>query len=499
MRTTGESLRTIFPSPFAGGRDKRRLALGIAFGLLAVASPVLAQVTTNVQGTVSQEAFRSRWVGPQADDLVSRAQGLDPGLMEAESQFEEWLREGLYVGPVRVSPGVAFGWEYSDQQNGGTATDPSDNSSLFIAPTLALLYDREIGPWSVRAAYGGGYRYYFNPDYTAGGGGGQRNPLSQSASLAIGHLGARHSANLLASGSYGIGEDVNTGDNFIQTNLNIGGNWQYVLTAFSNVGLQAAYGVSINDGAGGGTQNSDITSYNFGSYVDWLTTGKLRLRWNVGAGGASQDIEGSGDVQRRFLQSLISANYVVTEKLVVDVGLGLAYLEDQGINAPKFVGTRAVYNVSVSYEPTEKTAIQANIGLEGADIRPDAGLSIFWNPRVNTRLSLSVYQNQNFSLTSSQVVQVNRGFTAGVTQRIFSKVDLSLSGGYQETENVSLSNDVSNGADQSYGFGSLSIRWGLNKWSSFQSSLWMSTGPTNAGSSDNSPETRATVSFNLTF
>ncbi len=131
---------------------------------------------------------------------------------------------------------------------------------------------------------------------------------------------------------------------------------------------------------------------------------------------------------------------------------------------------------------------------------PDFGLLVSWQPRQTTGLSLSIYQNQNFSISSSQQFQVNRGFIASVSQRLFSKVAVRLSGGWQQTENLALSSDEANGASTEYVFLSGGIRWDLNDWLYWQTTLWATSGNRTSGSSDsNQPEGIASTGLNLLF
>lgn len=470
----------------------------VVLALLALEPLMVTGQTVSTPGTVSQSIFRSRWAGPQADDLVSRSQGADPDLIVAESQFEQWLYEGIYAGPVRVSPGLSLGWEYSDRQQNNNPTTPGNDSSFFIAPTLALLYDRGLGPWTVTAAYGGGYRYYLNQNYTASGTGSQRNPISQTGSLNIKHEGTRHQFNLKASGSYGTGEDINSG----QTTTNYSGSavasWSYILTDFANVGVEGSTGSSINK-YGGNNQDSVLTNYAVSTFLDWLTTGKLRFRWISTAGSARQNINNGAIVSRNFGQTLINTQYAFSEKVLLSGGLGVRYLNDQGVNAQKYTGYAPAFSLAASYAPTEKTAIAASVSLEGYAIAPNFNLSGTWNPRQNTSLSLSIYQNQNFSPNQTEVFQVNRGVSGSIQQKFFSKLSASLSAGYQLVQNLSLSNNVGNPENFGSGFVQGTLRWDFNRWSYWQTTWWSSTGTNYGNRVSNQPETRATVSFNLTF
>jgi hypothetical protein len=119
---------------------------------------------------------------------------------------------------------------------------------------------------------------------------------------------------------------------------------------------------------------------------------------------------------------------------------------------------------------------------------------------LTTVFTLSAYQNQNFSITTLDQFQVNRGFTAGVQQTIFTRFAVGVSGGWQQTENISLSEDQPDGGDFDYAFVSGSLRYAINSWASWQATVMSSTGNrVNPTSSVSFPETTASVGLNLLF
>jgi hypothetical protein len=459
--------------------------------------------------SVTDAVFRSRWEGLQADRRGPRSVGGlaelqpgDPNYGYLESTADALL-SGLSIGPVNVNVGLSAGWEYSSRDDEGPVNTASDDNSWFLAPSLNLRYDREIGPWSVSTNYAVGYRYYLNPEYTAAGTGDDRNPLNQTAAVSIGHLGARHELTLRGSASSGTGFDVLAGENLIQTTVGASMDYRYMLTSFLDIGADARYSVLLSgqEEDGGNTGDGDFGDVEAGTWVEWLATGKTRLRWEIGAGQSSQTLQNEERAARNFVQTLVSVAYTPTEKLSFQGGIGLAYLNDQGIQDGEDIGIQPRYLGSVRYEPTEKTFLTAGLSLLGADIRPDFRLEAGWQPRVNTGLSLALYQNQGFSITTSEQVQVSRGIIGTVSQRLFSKVALTLSGGWQETENVNLSGESLNpaGENQTYTFVTASLIWQVNDWSSWSAAWWNNSGGTLNQGSGNSPETRVTVSFNLTF
>lgn len=138
--------------------------------------------------------------------------------------------------------------------------------------------------------------------------------------------------------------------------------------------------------------------------------------------------------------------------------------------------------------------------FEGLDIVPSYGLSVTWRPRQTTAFTLSAYQNQNFSITTVDQFQVNRGFVAGVQQTIFSRFAVGVSGGWQQTEGISLSSDAPDADPYDYAFVSASLRYSINSWSSVQATVMSSTGNRAEPTTDLSfPETTASVGLNLLF
>jgi hypothetical protein len=122
-----------------------------------------------------------------------------------------------------------------------------------------------------------------------------------------------------------------------------------------------------------------------------------------------------------------------------------------------------------------------------------------WNAREKTRLSLSVYQNQGFSSLSPDQFNITRGILGTVSQRLFKGIDLSLSGGYEQSLYEGLSSDqnledaVTGPAD--YWLANASLYWRIREWLSWNNSVMISTGQGNNQQS----QTTITSSLNLSF
>lgn len=461
--------------------------------------------------TVSDAVFRSRWIGVQVDSghkhSAAGMLGLqaEPGLFAPLENFANTLRDGLTLGPLELHPGVAFGWEYSNVNSTFQPTSSSNSNSFFIAPNLAFRYRREIGNWSVNAAYGGGFNYYLNPAYTAAGTSNQRNPFFNTASIGIGYLATRQKIDLQLLGAYGTGLNVITGENTTTADLSANLHWEYMLTPFSNIGVHAGYSTSLNDflGVSNTNTNADQSSSSAAAYADWVVTDKTRLRFELSAGQDTQSLTQQSQATRSYGQAMLSLKYKFTDKLDVDGGLGARYVKDPHTTDPKYVGLLPSAFLRGTYRPTEKTGISAGISLLGNDIRPNYNVAAFWQPRTNTSLGLSVYQGQGFSYTVAEQFQISRGAVVSINQKFFSKMDVGLSAGWQQTENLSLSQkgtaEQESGSTSSYGFTTATLQWNFADWAYWQGQFYYASGNNNTTVGENNPETRVTISFNLTF
>jgi hypothetical protein len=268
----------------------------------------------------------------------------------------------------------------------------------------------------------------------------------------------------------------------------------------------------LNRYESGNIDGSDLATLRGGGYIDWLWTGKTTLGLKVEAGRMTQDVLGDttaagqpaqqGIATRQFVQALVPVAHNLTSKVLLVAGAGASFTQDENIPdaSSQYTGVRPVYLLGAQYDPSEKTTMRAYTSFDGFDIVPAYGFSLTWRPRVTTAFTLSAYQNQNFSITTVDQFQVNRGFTAGVQQTIFSRFAVGVSGGWQQTENISLSEDQPDGGDFDYAFVSGSLRYAINSWASWQATVMSSTGNrVNPSSSISFPETTASVGLNLLF
>ena len=468
----------------------------------AATEMVSAQATVTAPvATVTDAVFRSEWTGPQADrpdflGMVPTGEGIEP-----VGDVATKLREGLWLGSLRVRPGVGAGYAYSNRNYQGQTTTADSDQSPYFSPTLGLEYGRDTGPWSISARAGGGYTWYLNPDYAPDGTGANRNPFNGTASLGIDHSGLRHKFGLDASASLGNGQNIQGGGTSTQLQANVGADYTYELSEFVTTGSYVTYNNWLTGFEDGDINSSDISSLRGGGSIDWLFSGKATVGLKTDVGRSTQNVSG-GLATREFVEMMVPVVYSLTSKVVLNAGLGARYTQDPNIPdaSSQYTGLSPVYMAGATYTPTEKTSVRLFTSFEGFDIVPSYGLTFTWRPREVTAFTLSAYQNQNFSITTLDQFQVNRGIVAGVEQMLFSRLTTSLSGGWQQTENISLSDDVPNGNNYSYGFVSAQARWALNSWAYWQATIMTSTGnQVGPGSSSTYPWTTASIGLNLLF
>ncbi len=152
-----------------------------AVGAVLSGEAVAQQSITAPVGTVTDAVFRANWVGPQADrpemlGLVPTGEDIKP-----VEDMATKVREGLWLGSLRIRPGFGAGWAYSNRNSQGQTANANSDQSFFLSPSLGLEYGRSTGPWSISARAGGGYVYYLNPDYSPKAEGPQRSSKATRA------------------------------------------------------------------------------------------------------------------------------------------------------------------------------------------------------------------------------------------------------------------------------------------------------------------------------
>ena len=514
----------IYALRFSSTKKKLVASLQSARVFTLLLSSLLCTTLASAQQTVltlREAEFRNRWAGPQ-EDRVATPQYFEPGggVDDAETEknaepekevgFEESLdmmaeniQRGLRFGPLNFNLGLSNGWEYSSQNSFGGITDFNNSNSFFTAPTLGIVYEREVGVWNVSARFGSGYRYYYNPDYTAAGIDNQRNPLSMTGGVDIGYNTSRLSVNLNASASSGTGYDPVAGANNLQTTTSGGLSIRYIISEELSTGgaISGTYSNTADaQVAPGETAQPNSNSLTAGAslFADYMVTPKSNLRFVLSAGQDLQDFEGGISEGRRYFDAMLVLTYQFAPKLSVDAGGGAGYVLDQNIPDPEYTGFRPVYNLGLNYTPTEKTYFKAKFGMQGADVKPNFSLVAGWDVREKTRLSLSLYQNQGFSSLSPDQYNITRGILGTVAQRLFKGINISLSAGYEQSEYVSLTSEkLSNAVEgpASYWLANASLSWRLREWLGWQNTIQFSTGQ----GQSTEMQTSFNTSLNLTF
>ncbi len=529
---------------------------------LIAAPPLRAQTVS----TVRETEFRSRWVDQQVD---RPAQEFQPGsgALDGDGDFTtrvgDTLRSFFRTGPVVLRAGLSAGFEYSNQQTVAIGNPPASEASFFVAPVVALFYDREVGPWTVSARYSVGYLYYFDREYLALGGrqatpdttqtvvvepaqpertvlvpttpltnlGGinqrvpqfrtvtipavpavteevtvpglkadpRRNSLpSQTLGLDIALQYSRLKLRSNGGGSYGSGFDIERSGQSNRLSLFETLTADYQLTEYVRAGVGFNAGYEGNEG-GAGTQDSS-TRFSGSLYVDYFLTGKSRLRLEASAGREAQTLGNGDPLERTYSQALLRWNFLPTEKLSFEVGLGVGVLDSSGAATTvtnQDGGLRAVYSVRANYAPTSKIAAAFYFGLETTSTTPDLSLSLDWRPRETTAFRVSLYQLSGVSTISFSQNRVSRGFLVLAQQRILQRAMFSISGGVEEFEDLDVAQVSPN--QEPYSFLGAGFTYEFSRWLSFDSQYRTATGTTSAGQTSTSRETRASVGLRLTF
>jgi hypothetical protein len=494
---------------FSSLRIIRPAFLTLAFCFFMALATNGEVISLQTPRSVDEEIFRSRWVGEQMDRFLPPNTSYLPPSMSAADQsillptFREMsshMGDGILLGPLEIRPVVEFGWEYSSQTSTGDPTSSKNSNSFFVAPSLALVYEREVGAWSLSARYGGGYTYYTNPEYMSAGTGSQRNPFQQTGSIELGVQGSQYRLNAQVGAAYGSGFDVEAGEANTQFNLNgsIHGDYQYSewLIVGGDMSTKQTLSSDTEDSPDG-----ELSSYRGTLYGNYLWTGRTSLQVDLSAGREGQALGGDTSAARQYTQALFRVNYIPTGKLTLSGAAGFRYVDASGIVDATDVGFLPAYSLSINYRPTEKITLALSSSLEGADIRPKFRLSLLWEAREKTAFSLALYQSQEFSSILDSQVRETRGVVGAVTQEFFGCVDTNLSAGYEQWSYINASGDSelgdNNGGTHDSQFVSLAVTWKIQEWARCRALVWAGTDGGNVSS--NSPSIRVSLGLNITF
>lgn len=452
--------------------------------------------------TVRDNEFRSRWADYQVDRPLNPAtNATNPGQNEEPagllSAFRRSFADLLRDGPLQTRATLSSGWEFSNEaERLGRGGDNSDNS-FFVAPSVGLFYNNQAGPATISARYSGGYVYYLDQDYVAAGSAG--GIFSNTAALDLQVQGVRSAITSNASLSYGNGNDIESGVQRTQLSVGETATASYLLSTFTRLG--ATGGVSYTDYSGGGVGDAQIFSDTASLYVEYAYSPKTRGRLELAAGQQTQGAErGGNDADRFYYQALVSADYLPTAKLSVSAGAGYGIQENSDVLGRGRSGSHPIYRVTVQYAPTVKTTAALRFGYEGVDVAPSFGLQVDWQFRPTTSANLSLYQATNFSTYEADQNLLTRGALASVQQRLFARVNVSLSAGVEQSEGYGRQRPGQAPYNEDpYLFVGVSALWEINSYLAFQTYYRGYTGQAGAVVGQEGLHSRASISLRLTF
>lgn len=461
-------------------------------------------LSAQIPPTVQQDQFRSQWVGQQVDQIPSG--GIFPpigglgsivGSLQTPEQVQQEVAASLAglnaPPPIQVHPSLSLGWQIANQgaQSGYGTNSSSVQSSAFAAPSLALGYNRDHGPWTISAAYSAGYRYNFNQGYTGTGTGSAQNPLSQTAMASAVLEMSRYHVNTVVTASSGSGYDTTSASFNLQTSISAALNTKYVLTEDISLAADAGYSAQISSQSAATPNNK--TSSAFADFSEiYQLTGKTHLSLISSAGRSYQGLQqgttvpgsaslpNSQNVARDYGQGLLRVDYLLSEKMVFNFGVGVRYVSSSESNSQD-TGLKPAWTLGLGYTPTPKLSFNLSSGLQATDVVPEFSLGVSWQPRTKTQVSLAVSQSEQFANSVSNQYIVSRSLSGTISELFLSNVNLSVTGGFATQEYTNLSNQSAFGQSTSqlpsrYSFATMSIFWRINDWTSLVNSLTANTG-----------------------
>ena len=452
--------------------------------------------------TVREVEFRSRWSNYQVDQpRVERAQdaALASGEAEPDHGVVPVLRSLFRTGPIVVRGSVTSGWEYSNEHLNTGQSRATSESSFFTAPAVAASYDREVGPMTVSFRYSAGYLRYLDQNFSPAGG--SAGGLSQTAGLDVARQGSRLAFRLGVSATSGSGYDIERNAQTDRTSFAAAFAADYSLTEFTRVGASLNAARETYSNAGIGTDDSQ-DRWSATVHGEYVMSGKTTMRLEFGVGQESQLTGEVTSRDRSYYQGLLRVKYQPTAKLTLTPALGFGVLKQTGQTSlfnqtPD--GFRALYSLGVDYAPTEKTAVRLFLGIEGAAVQPELSLAVTWHPRANTLVNLSVYQQSGLSTIAVIPDRTRRGALLSLQQHFFQRMDAGLSVGWEKEEWNDTSAPGAGATLDPYYFVAANLAWEFNSWLTWQAQSRLSSGRGSSAAQNDASETRASVSFRLTF
>ena len=453
--------------------------------------------------TVREVEFRSRWSNYHVDQpQVERATAArtETGDAVPEHGIVPALRSWFRTGPVILRGSLTSGWEFSNERFRTTQLRDPSTSSFYVAPAIAASYDRDLGPWTVSFRYSAGYLRYLDDNYSASGSGGGSGSggLSQTAGFDLARQGTRLALRSSTSASSGSGYDVERARQTDRTSFAELLFAEYSLTEFLHAGATFSAGREIYSDAGSG---SDETRDRWAGslYGEYVLTGKTALRLEFGTGRESQLSGVQTALERSYYQGLLRVTYRPTGKLILTPALGFGLLDETGSGSQTPEGFRAVYSLAADYAPTEKTSVRLYLGVEGTAAQPEFSLAVNWHPRENTLVNLSIYQQSGLSTVAFAQNRTRRGALASIQQRLFQKLSAGLSAGWEQEETDDSNSQGAAVSQDPYYLLAANLAWEINSWLIWQAQSTITSRRSFSSEAGNSAQTRASVSFRLTF
>lgn len=509
---------------------KRFLFGAVIFSaLLCGIQSLLAQGVPTVQET----QFRSQWVGQQVDQIpltgtITPLNGLGGvvGILQTPDQVQREVDASMAgvkaKSPFAIHPALGVGWQISNQgvNNSPSAGQTSSGNNLstgsspFIAPSTAITYERDHGPFTVAAGYSAGYMYFVNQDYVANGTGNQRNPLSQTALFRVKVEMSRYIADATATASSGTGLDITSGGINTQTSFNGNSAFKYLLSSSTAVAVNGGYNF-MNFSGSDATPDNNTTSLYGNLAPIYEVSDKTHLSSLLGAGLSSQSLQsgtavtgntptsGQESATRQYAQLLGKAKYIFTAKTVADISAGVRYVTSSNITNAQDNGLLPAWALGLSYTPTEKTSMTFSTGLQGTDVVPSLNFLLNWTPREKTKFSLGVSQSQGFANSLTTQYLVSRSLMGSVSQKLFTNVNFLLSGGYAQQEFINLSSTETTGQSTSqlannYYIANASLIWSIRDWVNLNNTLFYNTGQ-NASGANGATQAQVWYAISLNF
>lgn len=506
------------------------LRLQVAVAALLLSS--LCQLGAQGVSTVQQAQFRSQWIGEQVDLIPLGASatplnglGAVVGPLQTQDQVQREVEASFAnltpKSPFSFKPGLGVGWEFSNQgsQTQGTNGSSAAGNSPFVAPSIALLYDRDHGPWSISAGYSAGVKYYSNTNYNGGGTSSQRNPLSQTAFFNAGLQMSRYTFSTTATASSGTGYDFSSGSNNRQISSSVSLMMHYILTSYTTV--DATAGMSVQNAS----QSTATPNNNTGSLYTAVTptyelSDKTHLSAVIGAGSSTQGLQqgtttpgnaattNATSSSLSYAQLLAKVRYDFTAKCSFNLALGARDVtSSQSTTSSSYTGIKPSWTAAFSYTPTPKTSVNLSLGEQGSDVVPELSLGLSWKPREKTQVSIALTQTQTYASTLNSQYQVSTGIIGTLNQKLFSSVDLNVNAGYTQQRFVNLASSQSSGLSGqtssqlpgSMYLGQLNLNWRIRDWVSLANTLTYSTGQNQSVGQSASTQPQIWYAISLNF